>query len=54
MNIWKKYRAWVIIIRLLLMGTPAALSIIFEWLFNKTECLLMWLDHKLPNPEKRI
>ena len=49
---WKKYRIWVVVIRILLMGIPAVLTSVFEWLFDRTENILMWLDYKLPDPMK--
>jgi hypothetical protein len=49
---WKEFRIWVVITRLVVMGIPATLTVIFEFLFDNSENLLMWLDRKLPDPKK--
>ena len=49
---WKKYRVWVVVVRILLMWVPAVLASVFEFVFDKTENILMWLDNKLPDPMK--
>ena len=50
---WKKYRIWVVVVRILLMGIPVLFSVIFEWLFDKTEAILYWIDNFLPCPKKQ-
>jgi len=49
---WRKYKIWVVILRIALMGVPAVLTSILEWLFDKSESLLFWLYRKLPNAKK--
>lgn len=48
----KKYKLWAILLRAIVMGLPALLSMMFEWLFDKSESFLLWLDSKLPDPRK--
>ena len=49
---WRKYRLWVVVVRIVLMGIPVVTTAIFEWLFGKSENMLIWLDRKLPDPKK--
>ena len=50
---WRKYRLWVVVLRILVMGIPALLTGLLEWLYDFFEDLLLFLDRKLPEPLKR-
>jgi len=49
---WRKFRLWVVVLRVVLMGMPALLVMVAEWLYNTFGSLLLWLDRKLPDPKK--
>lgn len=49
---YKKYRLSIVAIRIILMGIPAVITAVLEFLFDKSEDLLLWLDYVLPNPLK--
>lgn len=51
MNIKRKTRVWVVLLRLVIMGIPILLVALFGWLFDNTENILCWLDKKLPDPQ---
>ncbi len=49
---WRKFKLWVVVLRVTLMGVPALLTVLFEWLYKTFESLVLWLDGKLPDPKK--
>jgi hypothetical protein len=49
---WREYNLWLLMLRVLIMGIPALFTMVFEWLFDKSENGLLYLDRKLPDPVK--